>query len=58
MPFVSESQRRLLWMKAPKVAEKWAKEYPNQGPLPYHKGDGPIGQKLRRARGGSSGRTR
>ena len=34
MSFVSESQRKFLWAKHPKVARKWAHEYPNQGKLP------------------------
>lgn len=37
MPFKSESQRRYLWAKHPKIAKKWAKEYPNQKKLPMHK---------------------
>ena len=36
-PFQSESQRRYLWAKEPKIAEKWAHEYPNQKNLPMHK---------------------
>jgi len=36
MPFKSESQRRLLWMKHPEIAERWAHEYPNQRELPEH----------------------
>lgn len=38
MPFQSEAQRRLMWMKHPEIARRWAKEYPesNKG-LPYHK---------------------
>lgn len=38
MPFVSEAQRRLMWLKHPTIAKKWAHEYPqsNTG-LPYHK---------------------
>lgn len=39
MPFKSEAQRRLLWLKHPDIAKKWSKEYPNQGKLPMHKGD-------------------
>jgi hypothetical protein len=37
MPFQSEAQRRLLWMKHPEIAKRWAKEYPGQKNLPYHK---------------------
>ena len=37
MPFKSESQRRLLWAKHPKVAKKWAHEFPRQKNLPKHK---------------------
>jgi len=36
MPFKSESQRRFLWSRHPKIAERWAHEYPNQGKLPMH----------------------
>ena len=36
MPFKSEAQRRYLWMKHPKIARRWAKEYPNQSKLPKH----------------------
>jgi hypothetical protein len=35
MPFKSEAQRRLLWLKHPDIAKRWAKETP-KGPLPYH----------------------
>lgn len=34
MPFRSEAQRRYLWARQPKVARKWAKEYPGQKDLP------------------------
>jgi hypothetical protein len=37
MPFVSEAQRKFLWKKHPEIAERWAKEFPNQGKLPKHK---------------------
>ena len=36
-PFASESQRRFLWMKHPKVAKKWADVYGTPKRLPYHK---------------------
>ena len=36
MPFKSEAQRRYLWAKHPQIAERWAKEYPNQKSLPRH----------------------
>jgi ribosomal protein S1 len=39
MPFQSEAQRRLLWLKKPDIAKRWAHEYPGQRNLPYHKGD-------------------
>lgn len=38
-PFQSEAQRRWLWMTNPRLAKKWAHEYPGQHNLPYHKGD-------------------
>jgi hypothetical protein len=37
MPFVSEAQRRYLWMHHPSVAKRWAHEHPGQHDLPYHK---------------------
>jgi hypothetical protein len=39
MPFKSEAQRRYLWLKHPKLAKRWAHEYPGQHALPYHVGD-------------------
>jgi len=36
-PFSSEAQRRMLWMKHPEVAKKFAKETPVGKKLPYHK---------------------
>ncbi len=36
MPFLSNSQRRFMWSKHPKIAERWSKEFPNQGSLPEH----------------------
>lgn len=36
MPFKSEAQRKLMWLKHPKLAKRWAKEFPNQGKLPEH----------------------
>lgn len=38
MPFQSEAQRRYLWLKHPEIAKRWAREYPGQKNLPYHKG--------------------
>ena len=34
MPFKSEAQRKLMFAKHPKLAKRWADEYPNQGKLP------------------------
>lgn len=34
MPFKSEAQRRYLWAREPKVAEKFAKETPKETKLP------------------------
>jgi hypothetical protein len=36
MPFKSEAQRRFLWAKHPKMAKRWAHEYPGQKNLPKH----------------------
>lgn len=36
MPFVSEAQRRYLWMKEPKVAKEFAAKTPKGKKLPYH----------------------
>jgi len=30
MPFRSEAQRKFLWLKHPKVAKKWSREYGSQ----------------------------
>ena len=30
MPFKSEAQRGWMWVHAPKVARKWAHEYPGR----------------------------
>lgn len=27
MPFVSEAQRKFLWMKKPEIAKRWAAKY-------------------------------
>jgi len=37
MPFQSEKQRRFMWMKHPKIADRWANEYPDQEDLPMRK---------------------
>ena len=34
MPFRSEAQRRLLWLKHPKIARRWANEYDTKEDLP------------------------
>lgn len=34
MPFKSDSQRRLMYSRHPKIAKRWSKEYPHQGDLP------------------------
>ena len=44
MPFVSETQRKFLWMKHPKVAKRWADKYGTPKNLPKHK------TKLKRSR--------
>lgn len=37
MPFKSEAQRRLLWMKRPDIAQRWAHEgKKRKKKLPYH----------------------
>jgi hypothetical protein len=36
MPFKSSAQRRFMFAKHPKIAERWAHEYPHQGKLPKH----------------------
>lgn len=54
MPFQSESQRRFLWMHHPKIARKWAHEFPGQGPknLPAHVSQGKSkGHKSKRSLG-------
>lgn len=37
MPFVSEAQRRYLWMKDPEVAKEFAAHTPQGTHLPMHK---------------------
>lgn len=39
MPFQSEAQRRFLFANHPDIAKRWAREYPGQHNLPYHKRD-------------------
>lgn len=39
MPFKSEAQRRFMFVYHPKIAKRWAHEYPNQGHLPMHSKD-------------------
>lgn len=39
MPFRSESQRRFLFAKHPRIAHRWAHEYGTPKNLPDHKGD-------------------
>jgi hypothetical protein len=54
MPFQSEAQRRFMWMKHPEIAKRWAKEYPGQKNLPYHKGsakDEAIKRRMKRGKG-------
>ena len=48
MPFRSEAQRRFLWAKHPDIAQRWADEYPNQGPLPRHVHDAMKRRKRKR----------
>jgi hypothetical protein len=36
MPFVSEAQRRYLYMKNPKLARRWEDKYGTPKGLPYH----------------------
>ena len=36
MPFKSESQRRFLWAKKPKLARKWSDKYGSPKNLPKH----------------------
>ena len=42
MPFVSEKQRRYMWMEHPEIAERWTKKY----------GSKPRPHKRRRKRSG------
>jgi len=37
MPFISESQRRYLWLKHPEVAREFAKHTPKNKKLPKRK---------------------
>lgn len=38
MPFKSEAQRAFLFARRPEIARRWAREYPNPGPLPARVG--------------------
>jgi len=58
MPYQSKAQVGFMHAKHPQIAERWDKTYGVPKDLPYHKGEGPIAKKLRRARGASSGSTR
>ncbi len=37
MPFQSQAQRRFMYARHPKIADRWSKEYPNQKNLPEKK---------------------
>lgn len=50
MPFKSNAQRRFLFANHPEIAKKWAKEFPNQGVLPEHVGDGKRKRKTKQRR--------
>ena len=39
MPFKSESQRKYMWAKHPKIAKRWANKYGTSKNLPKHKVD-------------------
>jgi hypothetical protein len=48
MPYESEAQRGYMHVHHPEIAKRWDREYPNQGPLPYHKTkENPIRKRLR-----------
>jgi hypothetical protein len=49
MPFVSESQRRYLWMKHPEVAKEFADKTPKGKKLPYHKKDSKLNAMKKKA---------
>ena len=50
MPYQSKAQVGYLHVHEPEVAARWDKKYGVSKNLPYHKKEGPIGKKLRRAR--------
>lgn len=50
MPYVSEAQRGYMHAKHPEIAERWDREYPNQGPLPARKGKVRVKRGRRRTR--------
>lgn len=37
MPFVSEAQRRFMYLKHPEIAKRWEDKYGTPKNLPYHK---------------------
>ena len=36
MPFKSSAQRKFMYANHPIIAERWSREFPNQGKLPKH----------------------
>jgi hypothetical protein len=48
MPYKSQAQRGYLHVHEPKLAARWDREYPHQGPLPEHvKKENPIKKALK-----------
>lgn len=48
MPFKSESQRKFMWAKHPKIAKKWAKKYGSGKGLPFKLSDELARRKVKR----------
>jgi len=47
-PFVSESQRRYLWARHPKLAKRWADKYGTPKDLPEHKSKGKLYRRVKK----------
>jgi len=48
MPFQSESQRKFLWAKHPKLAQRWADKYGTPKDLPEHKSKGKLYRRVKK----------
>ena len=49
-PFASESQRRYLFARHPKIAEKWAHKYGTPKNLPKHKSKSRLYRRIKKGK--------